>query len=109
MRDCKHIAELAKNGCANEVEEEELIQKKSRLNVCINADYQHAKLIPHWNYSDQPGTTYYKQTLSNDILAIVFHTESVDLLYAWRKNIPPYHHLPGKMSAELIFIARVGN
>ena len=85
-QDYQRIAELQKNGCANEEEEEELMQKKANLNVCVDADYQQAKLIPHWGYTPQPGTTYYKQKLSNDIFGVVVHTEPVRRLYTWHEG-----------------------
>ena len=85
-QDYQRIAELQKNGCANEEEEEELMQKKANLNVCVHADYQQAKLIPHWGYTPQPGTTYYKQKLSNDIFGVVVHNEPVRRLYTWHEG-----------------------
>ena len=84
LSDWKRITELQQKGCANELEEAELHQLKSSFNLCVDADYQQAKLIPHWGYFPQPGTTYYK--LSNDIFGVVAHDEPSQHLYTWHEG-----------------------
>ena len=54
---------------------EELKQLKSKFTLTIGADYQMTKLIPHWGFSPQPGSTYYLQKLSHDLLGIVNHSD----------------------------------
>lgn len=87
-QDWKRISEPQSKGCANEPEEDELLNLKANFNVLVDADYQQAKLIPHWGYSPQPGTTYYKQKLSNDIFGIVAHTTPSRYLFAivWHES-----------------------
>ena len=60
---------------------EELECKKHTFTAVLSADYQMSKLIPHWGYSPQPGSTYYLQKLSNDIFGIVDHRRQQSMIY----------------------------
>ncbi len=40
-----------------------------------------SKMVPHWGYSPQPGSTYYLQKLSHDILGIVNHSNDQSAIY----------------------------
>ena len=46
---------------------------KHRFNLVVSADYQMSKLVPYWGMSAQPGSMYYLQKLSHDILEVVNH------------------------------------
>jgi len=64
----KEIADLEGKEERTDEEEENLAQLKHCFNAVISADYQMSKLVPSWGLSPQPGSTYYLQKLSNDIL-----------------------------------------
>ena len=54
-------------------ETSKLLALQHLFTVVISADYQQAKLIPHWGRSAQPGSTYYLQKVSIEIFGIVDH------------------------------------
>ena len=56
-------------------DDDEADQLRSRFTLVISTDYQMSKLTPHWGYSPQPGSTYYLQKLSHNLLGIVNHSE----------------------------------
>ena len=39
--------------------------------LTLSVDYQMSKLVPYWGCSPQPGSTYYLQKLSHDLLGII--------------------------------------
>ena len=43
--------------------------------LVLSADYQQAKLVPHWGKSAQPASTYYLTMESHDIFRIVDHRD----------------------------------
>ena len=47
------------------------------------------KLIPHWGYSPQPGSTYYLQKLSHDIFGIVDHSTGDTSIYICDERVGP--------------------
>ena len=73
----KIIEELEENG----TDPDNLASHKHSFTLVISADYQMSKLIPHWGYSPQPGSTYYLQKLSHDIFGIVDHHENKSVVY----------------------------
>ena len=58
----KQVKELEAK-CEDRTEEEtqQLVAIKDDFTAIIDADYQMAKLRPHWGYSAQPGSSYYKK------------------------------------------------
>ena len=68
VKDWEKISDLS--GSVLE-DSEELTTLKRTFTLVISADYQMSKLIPNWGSSPQPGSTYYLQKLSHDILGIV--------------------------------------
>lgn len=42
-------------------------EEKAVLRLVVSTDYRMRKLVPHWEYSPQPGSTYYLQKLSHDL------------------------------------------
>ena len=59
------------------------------VNVVLSADYQMSKLVPYWGLSPQPGSTYYLQKLSHDILGIVNHATDVSAVYLFNETAGP--------------------
>lgn len=53
--------------------------KKSVFTPVLSADYQQAKLIPHWGITAQPGSTYYLQKVSTDVSGIVDNSQNIIL------------------------------
>ena len=69
---------------------EELVQLRERFTLTLSADYQMSKLIPHWGLLPQPGSTYYLQKLSHDILGIVNHSdEKKSAIYVFSECVGP--------------------
>ena len=68
---------------------EELATLKRTFTLVISADYQMSKLIPNWGSSPQPGSTYYLQKLSHDILGIVNHATSRSTVYLFDERAGP--------------------
>ena len=73
----------------SEEEEDELGRLKSRYTLVISADYQMSKLVPTWGYSPQPGSTYYLQKLSHDLLGIVNHSDDSSAVYIFDERSGP--------------------
>lgn len=63
-------------------EEDELVRLKKFVS-------QMSKLIPSWGYSPQPGSTYYLQKLSHDILGIVNHSDNSSAIYIFDEHAAP--------------------
>ena len=70
-------------------EKEELQKLKHCFTLAVTADYQQSKLIPSWGRSEQPGSTYYLQKVSHDILGIVDHSENKSTVYVFDERIGP--------------------
>ena len=64
------------------------------LTLTLSADYQMTKLVPHWGFSPQPGSTYYFHKLSHDILGIVNHSDKTSCIYIFRWAHRPEKHRP---------------
>ena len=70
-------------------EKEQLQIAQHSFTLTISADYQQSKLIPSWGKSEQPGSTYYLQKVSHDILGIVDHSEDKSTVYIFDERIGP--------------------
>ena len=71
-------------------DDDEADQLRSRFTLVISTDYQMNKLTPHWGYSPQPGSTYYLQKLSHDLLGIVNHSdEASTAVYVFDERCGP--------------------
>ena len=57
--------------------------------LVLSADYQQAKLIPHWGRSPQPASTYYLSRESYDILGIVDHRDDSGHVRLFSETIGP--------------------
>ena len=84
----KKIKELEETVTSSE-EESVLTNLKTTFTMTIDADYQMSKLIPHWGYSPQPGSTYYFQKLSHDILGIANHATARSTVYILDERLSP--------------------
>ena len=62
---------------------------KHNFTLVLSADYQMQKLVPYWGFSPQPGSTYYLQKLSHDILGIVNHSTGKTQLYIFNETVGP--------------------
>ena len=65
------ITSLEEKETLTEDEKLKLDGLKCKFNLVISVDYQMFKLVPYWGYSAQPGSTYYLQKLSHDILELL--------------------------------------
>lgn len=54
----------------------DLQKKQHAFSLVLSADYQQAKLIPYWGFTAQPGSTYYLQKVSHDLLGIIDHSDN---------------------------------
>ena len=80
------IKQLTKIRTPSRSEKEELQCAQHCFTLTISADYQ---LIPSWGRSEQPGSTYYLQKVSHDILGIVDHSEDKSTVYLFDERIGP--------------------
>ena len=55
----------------------------------LSADYQQANLIPHWGSTAQPGSTYYLQKVSTDVLGIIDHKDNSQNIILFDERIGP--------------------
>ena len=62
---------------------------KKKFILVIAMDYQVSKLVPSWGQSPQPGSTYYLQKLSHDIMGIVNHGTNRPAIYIFDKLFGP--------------------
>lgn len=85
----KEISELEKKSSLTDEEAEKLAVLKHKFNLVICADYQMSKLVPYWGLSPQPGSTYYLQKLSHDILGIVNHATGESTVYLFDETVGP--------------------
>lgn len=44
-------------------------------------DSEMSKLVPHWGYSPQPGSTYYLHQLNHNLLGIINHSDGTSAIY----------------------------
>lgn len=63
----KKVAELEQKASLSEADTDHLEALKHQITVVISADYQQAKLLPHWGHTAQPGQTYYFQKISRHL------------------------------------------
>ena len=85
----KKIAELEQNTSLSEADADQLEALKHQFTLVISADYQQAKLLPHWGRTAQPGQTYYFQKISHDIFGIVDHRTDQNSIYLFDETIGP--------------------
>ena len=85
----REISELEQKPSLTDEENEKLVVLKHKFNLVISADYQMSKLIPYWGMSAQPGSTYYLQKLSHDILGIVNHATNKSAVYLFDETVGP--------------------
>ena len=65
---------------------QELAKLKEEYVCTIDADYQMGKLIPHWGYTAQPSSSYYKQKLSYDNFGVVCHGSPDTFFYLFHEG-----------------------
>ena len=70
-------------------EREELKSTQHCFTLTIGAYYQQSKLIPSWGRIEQPGSTYYLQKVSHDVLGIVDHSKDESTVYLFDERIGP--------------------
>lgn len=88
-RNWKSIQDLsAKTSLTNE-EEQELARKRTTFTLVLDADYQQSKLIPYWGSTAQPGSTYYLQKVSHDLLGIIDHRDDYKHISLFDERIGP--------------------
>lgn len=75
----QYYSEMKKK-CTQQWEISEIEAKPSKtqalkhcFTLLLSTDFQMQKLLPYWGRSPQPGSTYYLQKLSYDLLGIVDH------------------------------------
>lgn len=83
----KRLEGLGNN--ASPEETKKLATLKHSFTLTLSADFQMSKLVPYWGYSDQPGSTYYLQKVSNDIFGIVDHRENASAIYVFDETVGP--------------------
>lgn len=85
----KEITELEEKSSLSQTDADKLNALKHQFTLVISADYQQAKLVPHWGRTAQPGQTYYFQKISHDIFGIVDHRIDQNSIYLFDKTIGP--------------------
>jgi hypothetical protein len=83
------ITQLTTKVVLSRSEKDELESAKHCYTHTISADYQQSKLIPSWGRTEQPGSTYYLQKVSHDILGIVDHSVEKSTVYIFDERIGP--------------------
>ena len=83
----KKVAELEQKASLSEADTDHLEALKHQITLVISADYQQAKLLPHWGHTAQPGQTYYFQKISHDIFGIVEHRTDQNSIYLFDETI----------------------
>ena len=81
------ICELEVKSNKTEAEEDELSTLKHCCMLLSSADYQMQKLLPYWGRSPQPGSTYYLQKLSYNLLGIVDHRDNSAAVYIFGERV----------------------
>ena len=54
---------------------------QQNFTLVLSADYQMNKLLPYWGQNPQPGSMYYMQEVSYDLLGIVDHRDDSGFVY----------------------------
>ena len=85
----KRISEMEQLPSRSPEQEVELQQLKHTFTLVFSADYQMNKLMPYWGQSPQPGSTYYLQKFSYDVLGLVDHREENGHVYLFSELIGP--------------------
>ena len=63
---------------------------KQTLMLVLSADFQQSKLIPHWDKTEQPGTTYYLQKVSHEIFGLLDHrSEESNFIWVFNETVGP--------------------
>ena len=62
---------------------------KYSFTLTVSAHYQMSKLVLHWGYSPQPGSTHYLQKMSNDLFGIVDHKDDSSYVYVFKEAVGP--------------------
>ena len=57
--------------------------------LVLSADYQQAKLVPHWGKSAQPASTYYLTKESHDIYGIVDNQDESGHVWSFSEKVRP--------------------
>ena len=86
---CKEAMEKIKSIEQCSETNEELTLLKPKFTLTMSADYQVSKLIPHWGFSPQPGSTDYLQKLSHNLLGIVNHSDETSAVYIFDERTGP--------------------
>ena len=84
-KDWKEIQELQTSGGSSE----HLRDLQHKFTLVLSADYQRSKLLPYWGNSPQPGSTYYFQKVSYDLLGVVDHRDEAGFIYLFSELIGP--------------------
>ena len=85
----KEICRLETKQNRSDDETQTLETLRHSFTAVLSCDFQMQKLIPYWGLSPQPGSTYYFQKLSHDILGIVDHRENQSMLYIFDETVGP--------------------
>lgn len=85
----KEITELEQKASLSQTDADKLNALKHQFTLVISADYQQAKLVPHWGRTAQPGQTYYFQKISHDIFGIVDHRTDQNSIYLFDETVGP--------------------
>ena len=83
------IEQLTKMQVLTRREREDLEGAKYCSTATISADYQQSKLIPSWGKTEQPGSTYYLQKVSQDVFGVVDHSKNNSVVYLFNKRVGP--------------------
>ena len=86
---CKEAMEKIKSIEQCSETNEELTLLKPKFTLTMSADYQMSKLIPHWGFSPQSGSTDYVQKLSHDLLGIINHSDETSAVYIFDERTGP--------------------
>lgn len=83
------IKELEEREDLSQRELDHLTTRKHTFTLTFSCDYQMSKLVPYWGLSPQPGSTYYFQKLSHDILGIINHATDQGSVYLFDERVGP--------------------
>ena len=85
----KRIAGLQGKESLSDEEEEEHSRLQEVFSLTLSADYQMSKLVPSWDMSPQPGSTYYLQKVSHNIFEVDDHsTNSQKSTFSMNGSVP---------------------
>ena len=83
------IVDLEQVSSHSPEQDDELQQLKHTFTLVLSTDYQMNKLMPFWGQSLQPGSTYYLQKFSYDVLGVVDHRDDCNHVYLFSELIGP--------------------